>query len=139
MQIDEVSEILGLCHFLRAPSHIFITSEPVFEEKHGMRTYFRGLQPKSKGDSIFLPLHADDTTPIHEAVHAVTGLDEFGTEIITRSIIRKNQIMEQFPLLRQITKKKISYQKVESSEEYPWAHQEKYRDRVQHFILTGVE
>lgn len=133
MQIEEVSEILGLCHFLRMPKHIFITQEPV--SGPGGELY-RGLQPKAKGDSMFITGLANETTPIHEAVHAMFGFDELGTEILTRTILRKNRVLENFPSLKERLKTSPKYVKVENDSEYPEAHQERFRGRVEHYILV---
>lgn len=134
MQIGEVSEILGVCYFLRAPRHIFMTSEKIWAEEDG-KTFFRGLQPKSKGDSIFLSAQADSSTPIHEAIHTY-GIDEVGTEILTRVIMRKNEVLQNFPRLNGMFKKRLKYRKVEASEAYPQAHARRYRGRVEHYVLV---
>lgn len=134
MDIQEVSAILGLCHFLRAPEHIFITSEPVSSNEDGKRTFYRGLQPKGKSDSIFLSAQADTTTPIHETIHTY-GLDEAATALLTQAIMRKNGILQSFPLIRGLTKKKLVYKLVQSSEEYPEAHDQKFSGRVEHYVL----
>lgn len=133
MNIQEVSEILGLCHFLRVPKHVFITQEPV-QDDGGTR--YRGLQPKSKGDSIFITGLANETTPVHEAVHAMFGLDEVGTEIMTRAILRKNRALENFPELRAMLNRPPRYMKIESSKDYPEAHLEKFQGRVEHYVLV---
>ena len=122
-----------MCHFLRMPEHVFITQEPVDDEK-GAR--YRGLQPKSKGDSIFITGLGDETTPVHEAVHAMFGTDELATEIITRSILRKNRALEQFPNLKEMLRSSPKYVKVDSDKEYPDAHQKKFEGRVEHYVLV---
>lgn len=138
MDIAEVSEILGLCYCLKAPEHIFITNEKVSSREDGV-TFFRGLQPKAKGDSIFLTGLADQTSPIHEAVHASLGLGEPGTELVTRIILRKNKVLQQRPLLRQRLSKPVMYTEVFESAEYPKAHAPEYRGRVRHFVLQARE
>lgn len=105
------------------------------ESRENGVTRYRGLQPKSKGDSIFLSAQADQSTPIHESVHTY-GIDELGTEFITRAIMRKNKLLENFPLLKQLTKKKLAYKKVEESQSYPEAHTSKYHERVEHYVLV---
>lgn len=134
MNIQEVSEILGVCYFLRVPKHVFITQEQVWSRDDGV-TRYRGLQPKSKGDSIFLSAQADSSTSIHEAIHTY-GIDEFGTEILTRLIMRKNEVLKKLPLLRELTRKTLTYKRVERSRAYPQAHEPKYRGRVEHYVLT---
>lgn len=134
MNIAEVSDILGLCSFLKAPKHVFITEESVYSQEDG-QTFYRGLQPKSKGDSIFLSGQADHTSPVHETVHASLGLAEPGTEIVTRIILRKNQVLQNRPLLKQRLHKNLVYKEVFESEEYPKAHAAKYQGRVHHFVL----
>lgn len=138
MEIAEVSEILGLCYFLKAPKHVFITDEKVSSHHDGV-TFFRGLQPKSKGDSIFLTAQADESSPIHEGIHAGLGLGEPGTEVLTRIIIRKNKLLRNFPILTQTLSKKLIYKEVQESKEYPQAHAEKYKGRVKHYILSGLK
>ena len=136
LNIQEVSEILGLCSFLRVPKHVFIANERVWEEQGGRKTFFRGLQPQQKHDSMLLSkVDADNSTPIHEAVHAY-GFDEFGTEIVTRLIMKKNKALSHLPRIRELTKRNIKFTKVSASEEYPWAHQPKFQDRIDHFILN---
>jgi len=49
--------------------------------------------------------------------------------------MRKNKVLEKFPVLRNLLKKKVVYERVERSEEYPAAHTEKYRGRVEHYVL----
>jgi hypothetical protein len=134
LDIAEVSEILGLCSFLKAPKHVFITDERVSSHDDGV-TFYRGLQPKAKGDSIFLSGQADYTSPIHETVHASLGLAEPGTELVTRVILRKNQVLQQFPLLKQTFSKKVVYKEVFESAEYPKAHAPEFQGRVRHFVL----
>jgi hypothetical protein len=136
VDITEVSELLGLCNFLKAPKHVFITQEDVFSEEDGKITHYRGLQPKAKSDAIFLAAQSDDTTPIHETVHASLGLGEFGTEVLTRVIMRKNEAVSNMPLLKGQLSRKLVYQRVEQSKDYPEAHSEKYRGRVEHYVLA---
>lgn len=135
MDISEVSDLLGLCHFLKAPKHVFITRETVSSQEDGVATYFRGLQPKTKNDAIFLAAHADATTPIHEAIHTL-GFGEFGAEVLTRAIMRKNKAVRNFPVLRQQMSQKLVYQRVESSKDYPDAHAARYSGRVEHYVLA---
>lgn len=133
MEISEVAEILGACHFLKVPKHIIITDEPVYTKDK--QTFFRGLQPVHRGDVIFLTRDADHTTPIHEAIHAQTGLGEPGTEFLTSVILRKNKLLANFPEIRAMLKRRrIRYRKVDSSKEFPMAHGE-FRDRVEHYVL----
>jgi len=49
--------------------------------------------------------------------------------------MRKNEVLDKFPILRNLIKKKVVYERVERSEEYPAAHTEKYRGRVEHYVL----
>jgi len=98
-------------------------------------TFYRGLQPKSKGDSIFLGAQADPSTPIHETIHTY-GIDEIGAEFLTRLIQRKNRLIQNFPNLKRVFTKKVKYRKVSSSEEYPEAHKPKFRGRVEHYVLV---
>lgn len=138
MDIAEVSEILGLCSFLKVPKHVFITDERVSSREGGKETFFRGLQPKAKGDSIFLTADMDRTSPIHETIHASLGLGEPGTELVTRIILRKNQVLQQRSLLKQRLSRKVVYKEVLESAEYPKAHAPEFRGRVRHFVLQGV-
>lgn len=135
MDIKEVSDILGLCHFLKAPEHVFLTNEPVTSQVDGKIIKYRGLQPKIKGDSIFLTVDADESSPIHEAIHASLGLGEPGTALLTRVIMRKNRILSNFPAIQNSFKKQLVYEPVESSAEYPRAHLPEYAERVRHFVL----
>lgn len=134
MNIQEVSEILGVCYFLRAPKHVFITQETVWTREDGL-THYRGLQPKARLDAIFLGSQADRSTPIHESVHTY-GIDEFGTEILTRLILRKNDVLKKFPFVQKLMKKRLVYERVERSTAYPQAHGERYRGRVEHYVLA---
>jgi len=136
LDISEVSDLLGLCHFLKAPKHIFITRETVSGQEQGHTIYYRGLQPKTKHDAIFLASHADETTPIHETIHTL-GFGEFGAEVLTRAIMRKNKAISSFPLLKQISSQKPVYQKVTSSKDYPDAHTSQYAGRVEHYVLAS--
>lgn len=133
MDIEEVSEILGLCHFLKAPKHIFITSEVVSGKLNGV-VFYRGLQPKAKADAIFLSAQADQTTPVHETLHTL-GLGEFGSGVLTRVIMRKNTALQNFPYL---PRKPIRYQEVSQSKDYPDAHSDKFEGRVRHFVLQDA-
>jgi len=137
MDINEVTEILGLCYGLKAPQHIFITTERVSSQHNG-QVFYRGLQPKTKGDSILLTADMDKTSPIHETIHASLGLGEPGTEVLTRLIIRKNNIITNFPRLKALLSKKLQYQEVHESGEYPDAHKPKFEGRVKHYILQSV-
>ena len=132
MDINEVSELLGLCHFLRVPKHVFITDEVVSDARG---TLYRGLQPKTKHDAIFLGQHADDTTPIHEAIHTL-GIGELGAEVLTRAIMRKNRAISNFPLLKQQRTRQVSYTKVDRSKDYPEVHTDKFKGRVEHYVLS---
>ena len=132
----DVAEILGECSFLRPPKHVFMTREKLWGEVNGDKEYYRGIQPRSKHDSILLSADRDESSPIHEAIHTY-GLNELGTEVLTRVIMRKNKVLKNFPLLRKLTTKRLSYKKVDSSKEYPWAHRNEYKNRVQHFILQS--
>jgi len=135
MRIEEVSDILGICRFLRAPKHVFITHEPVYEQVDG-KTFFRGLQPKSRGDVIFLSAQADITTVPHETWHAMTGLGELTAHPIGKIIALKYEILKQFPRLKALLSRKVEYRRVPPEEEKWFPQAKKYRGRVEHYILV---
>jgi len=132
MNISEVSEILGLCHALVAPQHVFITEETLIGKMNHMAS-FRGLQPRARGDVIFLGKDADSTTPIHETLHAQFGFEEALTVPLTRIIHRKYEIVSKFPLLKNILMKPIKYKECFGDCEFP-VHGEKYKNRVRHYV-----
>lgn len=137
MDIAEVSQILGLCNFLKVPKHVFITNEAISSNEDGAVTFYRGLQPRLKKDSIFLGQHMDPSTPIHEALHTL-GLGEFGADVATRLLMRKNVALRNFPEIQKRLHKKVEYVKVDSSKDYPEAHNSTFKDRVAHFVLKSA-
>jgi hypothetical protein len=134
MNIQEVSDILGVCRFLRAPKHVFITDESVYEERDG-RTFFRGLQPEKRRDIIFLSAQADGTTVPHEGWHAMTGLGEITAYPVGRLVSIKYGLLSNFPNLKQMLSRQIEYRRVYNSREFPEA--EKYGNRIEHYELVG--
>ncbi len=132
MNIQEVSDILGVCRFLRAPKHVFITDESVYEERNG-RTFYRGLQPKNRRDVIFLSAQSDVTTIPHEAWHAMTGLGELTAYPVGRIVAAKYELVKKFPRLKALFSRRVEYRRSEGSEEFPGAS--RYRGRVEHYTL----
>lgn len=135
MNIQEVSDILSCLRALRAPRHVFITDEPVHDDKGG---HYRGLQPKRRGDTIFLANAADVSTPIHEAWHAMTGLAELSAYPVGNILARKYNFLKKFPNIKKILGKRVKYRratKAETKKEFPDAT--KYGTRVRHYILTS--
>lgn len=133
MNIQEVSDILGVCRFLRAPKHIFITDEPVYEERNG-KAFYRGLQPKGKRDVIFLSAQSDLTTIPHESWHAMTGLGELTAYPVGRVVAAKYELVSRFPRLKALISRRAEYRRVEVSVEFPQAA--RYRGRVEHYTLA---
>jgi hypothetical protein len=134
MNIQEVSDILGICRFLRAPRHVFITDEPVYEERDG-RAFFRGLQPKGRRDVIFLSAQSDLTTVPHESWHAMTGLGELTAYPFGRIVAAKYELIKNFPRLKEFLSRRVEYRRTEGSGEFPRAR--RYRGRVEHYTLVG--
>jgi len=136
MEINEVSEILGLFRALMAPQHVFITDEAVKEEVDG-QVYFRGLQPRAQRDVIFLTRDADASSPIHEAVHAQFNLGEIGTGAVTRVLLAKARFIQSHPMLKDVApQRKPEYQECPGCAEFPLAHSPKYAGRVKHYVRT---
>lgn len=135
MNIQEVSEILGLTRALLAPQHVFITDEPVTAKLNG-QAKFRGLQPVSKGGVIFITKDGDSTTPIHESIHSQFGFDELATKPLTRIIHAKVRAMNNFPKLKKLIQKPIKYQLCKGSCGFPEAHSDKFGKRVKHYVLV---
>lgn len=133
VNIQEVSDILGVCRFLMAPKHIFITDEPVYEDTDG-KTFFRGLQPKSRGDVIFLSAQSDLTTVPHESWHAMTGLGELTAYPVGRMVAAKYELVKKFPRLKALISRRAEYRRSEESVEFPQAA--RYRGRVEHYTLA---
>jgi len=134
LNIQEVSDILGVCRFLRAPKHVFITDEPVYEERNG-RAFYRGLQPKGRRDVIFLTAQSDLTTVPHESWHAMTGLGELTAYPVGRIVAAKYELIKNFPRLKALVSRRIEYGRSEESREFPRAR--RYRGRVEHYSLVG--
>lgn len=132
MNIQEVSDILGVCRFLRAPKHVFITDEPVYEERNG-KAFYRGLQPKNRRDVIFLSAQSDPTTIPHESWHAMTGLGELTAYPVGRIVAAKYEFIKNFPRLKALFSRRIEYRRNEGSREFPRAS--RYRGRVEHYTL----
>lgn len=133
MNIQEVSDILGVCRFLKAPKHIFITDESVYEEKDG-KTFFRGLQPKDKRDVIFLSAQSDITTVPHESWHAMTGLGELTAYPVGRAVAAKYEFVQMFPRLKALISRKTEYRRSLEATEFPRARF--YKNRVEHYTLV---
>lgn len=133
MNIEEVKEILGLTRFIPVPQHVFITDEPVYEENNGRR-YYRGLQPKSIRDVIFLPAHADLSTPYHENWHSVTGLGEFTAYPYGRFMAAKYRILKNFPAIAGLMRREVDYREVSPEEETEFPQISRFRGRVKHYV-----
>lgn len=132
MNIQEVQDILGICHALRAPKHIIIVNEPIHDEN---MQYFRGLQPKSRGDVLVLSAQADTTTVPHETIHANFGLGELAAYPGGWLLSKKYHLRKQLPLLDNIIpKKKIQYKEDPNPPEFPQV--QKYGGRIRHYRLT---
>jgi len=134
MNIQEVSEIFSACRFLRAPTHVFITDERVCDEASG--SCFRGLQPKKRGDAIFLSAEADVTTIPHEAWHAQTSLGEPTAYPIGNLVAKKYQAFKRFPNLMKVMGRSIKYRDAtyeETVKEFPGAAN--YVGRLKHYVL----
>jgi len=132
MNIEEVSDILGVSRFLIAPQHVFITQEKVCEPGE---LCFRGLQPEKRRDIIFLSVQADGTTVPHEAWHAMTGLGEITAYPVGKLVSIKYGLLSQFPNLKQFLSRRVKYRRVTNSSEFPEAN--KYGNRVEHYELVG--
>ncbi len=132
MNIQEVSEILGVCWPLRAPKFILITDERIHDQRG--QTYFRGLQPKNRGDIIVLGADADATTVPHEVWHAQTGLGELSAWPIGNQLARRYNHMKRFPRVREALTRRVKYREVSSADEFPDLG--KYAGRVRLFVLT---
>jgi len=133
MNIQEVSDILGVCRFLRAPKHVFITDEPVYEERNG-KAFYRGLQPKNRRDVIFLSAQSDLTTVPHESWHAMTGLGELTAYPVGRIVAAKYELIKNFPRLNKALSRVVQYREVSSSSEFP--NLGKYRGRAKLYKLV---
>lgn len=134
MQIGEVKDILGICHALRAPKHIIITQEPIYEDIEERRQFYRGLQPVARGDVIFLSGQADTTTVPHEVFHANTSLGELLAYPVGSFMAAKYKFMNRFPLLKKMRSRDIDYEEIPNSPEFPALS--KYGDRVKHYQLV---
>lgn len=132
MEIDEVSDILGVFRGLRAPQHVFLTDETVKEQVDG-HVYYRGLQPRARPDTIFVTRDGDASTPIHEAVHAQFNLGEAGTEAVTAFLLAKYRFLMTRPLLKSLVERRVHYQVCPGCAEFASAHQ-KYAGRVEHYV-----
>ena len=135
MNIEEVSEILGLARAVVAPQHVFITDETLEGKINGHGTY-RGLQAPEKKGTIVLSKHADQTTPIHESIHSQFGFDELATKPLTRLISRKVELVRRFPSLRRVLQKSVKYQLCQGNCGFTDAHTNKYGKRIQHYVLV---
>lgn len=133
MDIAEVTEILGLTHFLPIPKHVFITPERVSEQSADGPTYFRGLQPIEKHDIIFLSRDANVSTIPHEDSHML-GLGELLAYPIGNAAALKYQIVSNFPRAKQLLSRKIQYRRAPVSSDFPQLA--KYGDRVEHWELV---
>lgn len=133
MNIDEVKEILGLCYMLRAPKHIFITDEPVYEKRDGVQ-FYKGLQPSSRDDVIFLSAQADVTTVPHEVWHANTGLGELTAYPVGNLLAIKYRLLSKFPAVKNLLSRKVEYVEASSHSDFPQV--EKFRGRVKHYTLV---
>lgn len=134
MEIGEIKDILGICHALRAPTHLILTDEPIYEETDRGRQFFRGLQPVSRRDVIVLSGQADVTTIPHEILHANTGLGELVAYPVGNLLAAKYKLMSRFPNLKNLRSRKIEYQEDPNPPEFPALT--KYGGRVKHYRLV---
>lgn len=132
MRIDEVEEVLGLTRFLTAPKHLIKINEPAYQEING-KIFFRGLQPKKRGDIFVLTPQANSETVIHETIHANLGLGEEITQPLAKIMDLKQRMIGRFPLVKSLLTNRISYQKCSGCEKFNTLHT-KYGERTEHYV-----
>lgn len=131
MHISQVEEILSVSR-LPKPQHILIVNESVWGEADGQVAY-RGLQPRSRSDTIVLTPHAITETPGHECAHTL-GFGEFGASVVGKLAAMKYRVLNHFPNVKSYVQKQVKYEKCNGNCEFPKAHA--YGDKVSHFRLV---
>ena len=133
MNIQEVSDILGVCWPLRMPKYVLITDEGISQQHNG-QTFFRGLQPKSRGDIVVLGVDANITTVPHESWHAMTGFGELTAHPIGNLFARRYERLKQFPRLKDALTRRVQYREVDSASEFP--NFSKYQGRAKLYTVV---
>lgn len=133
MNIREVEEILGMYRSIRPPHHMILAQEKVVQQVNGS-IYYRGLQPRQRGDVMVLTPDTIDETVIHEALHANFGVGEAITTPLAKILVWKARILKQFPLVKSLVQKEVRYQKCGGCEEFKELHT-KYGGRAEHYKL----
>lgn len=129
MELAEIEEVLGCFSALRAPKHLLMVKEPVHERLDGL-AYFRGLQPKHRGDVIVVTPQATPETVVHEAIHAQFGLGELATYPLAKAWVQKYFLTRFLPVLG---RRRVKYQRCSGCEEFRLLH-DRYAGRVEHYV-----
>lgn len=129
MNVTEVEEILGMSR-LPKPKHLIFAQEEVVQ-KLNHSIYYRGLQPKWRGDVMVLTPSAVDETIPHEALHCL-GFGELVAGIGGKVLAWKARVLKSFPLVKSLVQKNVKYTKCSGCEEFKELHT-KYANRVEHY------
>lgn len=95
---------------------------------------YRGLQPTSRRDVIFLSRDMNVSTPVHETVHAQLNLGELGTGAVTNLLLVKYRFLQGHPFLKGLAQRKVNYRRCMGCQEFPAAHSAQFAGRVEHYI-----
>ena len=133
LDVREVEEILGCYRSIRPPHHMIFTQETVTKQVDGS-IYYRGLQPRFRGDVMVLTKDAIDESVVHEALHANFGVGEAIATPLAKIFIWRARILKQFPLVKSLVQREVRYQKCPGCEEFKELHT-KYAGRAEHYKL----
>lgn len=98
----QVEDIMSKYYVVDPPKHLLMLERPTvgFHGEH--LNFFKGLQPKWRGDVMILTPQADDETVIHESIHANFGTGELITDRLGKLLVVKHRFLSQRPFLNDL-------------------------------------
>lgn len=98
---EEFESILSKYYVIDPPSHLLMLERPAVGFSNGL-SFYKGLQPKWRGDIVIITPQGDDETAIHETIHANFGIGELFTNPAAKILVVKHRMIERLPILKNL-------------------------------------
>jgi len=98
----QVENVLNKYYVIEPPKHLLMFDRPAVGFYGDHIAFYKGLQPKWRGDVIIITPQGDDETVIHETLHANYGASEPVANWGGKILVIKSRILDMFPNIRDL-------------------------------------
>lgn len=104
LTVGQIEDVMSKYYVVDPPKNLILLDKPAARIVGESVVFYKGLQPKWRGDVVILTPLDDEETVLHEQFHAQYGVPEPVADVLGKFFVKKIRVLSRRPVLKSLSR-----------------------------------